>query len=296
MVFKFNFIKQFNKKLSFRESSWFEFWNKFRKNHLAIACLVIFIIICLSCIAAPLLSRWSWNIIDLNNRFKPPSSEHIFGTDYLGRDIFVRTLYGGRNTLSFTFAAVAIAGVLGTIIGLISGFLGERTDFYIMRIIDAMASVPSLFLAIVMEAALGWGKGNFLYALAIAAIPAIAKLVRASVMDVMGSEFITASRALGMSNTGILFHHVFHNIAPSLLIQITSTASETMLACTILGYLGIGVLPPNPEWGNMVFESTNYFREYPFIVLCPSIAIVLSALSVNIIGNSLRDALKPGRK
>ncbi len=275
-------------------SAWHDAWKKLSKNPAAMISLFVLIAICLLCIFAPFVTKASYTYMDLAERFQGPSLEHVLGTDILGRDLLARILYGGRNTLRISFTAVLIAAVAGTLIGLISGFSGGKTDFFIMRLIDLLSSVPSFLLAVVIEAALGWGNGKFMYALAIAAIPSVARLIRASAMDIMGCEYIVASRALGVSNAGILFRHILHNLMAPLLIQLTTNLSETMLTCTILGYLQIGINPPMPEWGNLVYYGSAYFRSYPYLALIPSLAIVMFVLSVNILGNGLRDALEPG--
>jgi peptide/nickel transport system permease protein len=232
--------------------------------------------------------------MDVSRAMSPPSRENPFGTDYIGRDLLSRVLYGGRNTLYIAFSATLMAAAVGSLIGIVSGYYGGNIDFYVMRLMDILSSVPSFLLAIIVEVALGWGEGNFRYALAIAAVPSFARLLRPSVMGIMSSQYIEASRALGAGTAGIIYRHVVHNIAAPLLIQFTSSVANTILTCTILGYLGIGISPPTPEWGSLVYYGTAYLRNAPHIALFPSMAVTLTVLSLNILGNGLRDALDPG--
>lgn len=275
-------------------SSWSEGWRNFRRNPTAMISLFVLGIICLACVLAPLMVNLDSSSMDVSRAMSPPSRENPFGTDYIGRDLLSRVLYGGRNTLYIAFSATLMAAAVGSLIGIVSGYYGGNIDFYIMRLMDILSSVPSFLLAIIVEVALGWGEGNFRYALAIAAVPSFARLLRPSVMGIMSSQYIEASRALGAGTAGIIYRHVVHNIAAPLLIQFTSSVANTILTCTILGYLGIGISPPTPEWGSLVYYGTAYLRNAPHIALFPSMAVTLTVLSLNILGNGLRDALDPG--
>lgn len=272
---------------------WRDALRRFIRNRIAVICLAVFLIICLSCVLAPYLTKYDYSRIDAYNTLAKPSLTHLLGTDNLGRDLFTRILYGGRVTLRITFTSAVIALLLGSAVGLAAGYFGGRADFFISPVLDVLAAIPVILLALVFEALLSWGKGNFMYAIAIAAIPQFARLVRVSVMNMMGSEYIEAARALGVGHAGIIFRHVVHNVAPALIVRFTSALAEAMLTCTVLGYLSIGISPPTPEWGNIVYLSKNYIRLAPQLMIIPCAVISLSVISISLLGDGLRDALDP---
>ena len=224
--------------------SWSDTFRRLSGNKLALLCLAVFLIICLLCAFAPVVTKWNYSAISIDARMLQPSPEHLLGTDNLGRDMFSRILYGGRVTLRITFTSTLIALVIGSIIGLAAGYFGGKVDFFISPVLDIFAAVPVILLAIVFEAMIGWGQGNFMYAIAIAAVPQFARLVRASVMSIVGSEYIEAARALGVSHLGVISRHVAHNVAPQLVVRFTTALAEALLTCTIMGYLSIGINPP----------------------------------------------------
>jgi len=242
---------------------------------------------------APWLTKWDYWQINARNRLSPPSAEHIFGTDNLGRDVFSRLLYGGRITLRIALVSASLAMAAGGLIGLVAGYFGDRADMIISPVLDILASVPVILLALTIESIFGWGRGYFMYAIILAAIPQFARLVRAAVMDVMGCEYIEAARALGVGHTGIILRHVLHNVAPLLITRFTSGVAETLLTCTIMGYLSIGVRPPTPEWGAIVFNAKEYMRVSPIMMVIPCAVIAVCVLSVSLFGDGLRDALDP---
>lgn len=274
-------------------SLWKESWHTLCRNPLAIISLIVFITICLLCIAAPLITDWDYTTMLMDHLHETPSKEHPLGTDILGRDMLSRILYGGRATLRISLTAVACSVLIGGVIGLLSGFIGGTFDMLVMRIIDAIAAIPTIILAIVVEYTLGFGVGNYMYAMAIALIPPFVRLLRTSVMSIMSSEYIEAARALGVSKVQIIFKHIIPNVAAPVLIHISNTAAESILMCTIIGYIGIGLFPPRPEWGAMVAYGYNALRAYPHIALIPCAAVMLCVLSLNFLGNGLRDALDP---
>jgi len=266
---------------------------RFSRNRIAVICLVLFLIICISCALAPYVTKYDYSSIDSQNTLAKPSLTHLLGTDNLGRDFFSRLLYGGRMTLRITFTATVIALLIGSVIGLAAGYFGGRADLIISPVLDILAAVPVILLALVFEAMLGWGNGNFMYAIAIAAIPQFARLVRISVMNIMGSEYIEASRALGVGHLGVIFRHIGHNVAPALIVRFTSALAEAMLTCTVLGYLGIGINPPTPEWGNIVYLSKNFMRLAPQLMILPCAVISLTVITISLLGDGLRDAMDP---
>jgi ABC-type dipeptide/oligopeptide/nickel transport system permease subunit len=272
---------------------WKDALRRFSRNRIAVICLAIFLIICIACALAPYLTKYNYATIDANIRLQKPSLAHLLGTDNLGRDLFTRILYGGRMTLRITFTATIIALLIGSVIGLAAGNFGGRVDFIISPVLDILAAIPVILLALVFEAMLSWGNGNFMYAIAIAAIPQFARLIRVSVISIMGSEFIEAARALGVGHLGIIFRHIVHNVAPALIVRFTSALAEAMLTCTVLGYLGIGINAPTPEWGNIVYLSKNFMRLAPQLMIIPCAVISLTVISISLLGDGLRDAMDP---
>ena len=242
---------------------------------------------------APFLTKWDYSRIDRNALFERPSFKHILGTDSLGRDMLSRILYGGRITLKVALGATTLAAVIGGIIGLIAGYFKGIADLIISPVLDALAAIPVLLLALVTETVLGWGRGYFIYAMAIAAIPQFARLVRAAVMNIRECEYIESARALGVGHFEIILRHVLHNVAPPLIVRFTSGISEAILTCTIMGYLGIGINPPTPEWGVIIYVSKSYIRKAPHNMIIPCAVIALCVISVNLFGDGLRDALDP---
>jgi len=267
---------------------------RFFKNKPAAVALFVITFIALCCYILPLFLTTSPFTIDMSALRKGPSREHILGTDTIGRDLFTRLLYGGRVTFGIMIEATVVAAVVGSAVGIVSGFFGGRTDFYLMRVMEIVASVPGILLAVMLEVGMGFGGGYFRYGLAISAMPAFARLLRATVMSIMKSEYIEAARALGAKSGHIMLKHILHNVAAPMIIQTLSCAADMLINCTIMGYLGLGITPPTPEWGGIVYDTKDYLRSLPYITLIPSGLIVVCEMSLHFIGNGLRDALDPG--
>lgn len=249
--------------------------------------------IVLFCILCPVFSSFGYAEIT-PDRLQPPSGIHPLGTDKLGRDFMTRMAWGGRITLSAAFLSGLIAAVIGTAIGILCGFAGGAADSVIMRLMDALSSVPSLLLAVVLDYLLGMGEGNFLYGIAIAGIPPFAKLVRAAVLEISGSAYVEASRALGAPPLRIVREHVIRNVLPLAAIQATTTVADALTVCTILGYIGVGINPPTPEWGALFDSGKELLRTFPHMALIPAVAIVLCIICLYLLGNGIRDSLSIG--
>lgn len=269
---------------------------RFLANKLSLISALVLCCIIVLCMLAPVIAPYDHNEIHMDNRNQPSSPEHLLGTDNLGRDTFSRMLFGGRNTIQIAFMALLVGAAGGTVIGVISGFCGGYVDGVIMRIIDGVSAIPTVLLVIAMEYALGWGQGKYMYAIGIALLPPFTKVIRSSVLRIMGSEYIEAARALGVSSFTIVTRHVLRNIATPLLIQLSSAAAEAFIMCTIIGYIGIGITPPEPEWGALAsgYSAGRSSSSGPAGLAC--LAIVLCALALNLLGNGLRDAFDTGRK
>ena len=266
----------------------------FFHNPVAVAALVILLAILLFCIVYPFFSPYDYREMNVMERMQAPSWKHLLGTDNMGRDIMIRMAYGGRLTLFVAFFSGLTAAVIGTCIGILSGFVGGTADSVIMRLMDAISSVPGLLLAIVFDYLLGSGKGNFLYGLALAGIPPFTRFVRAAVLEISGSAYVEASRALGSKPFQVVRKHVFRNVLPMASVQATTTVADALSTCTILGYIEVGINPPTPEWGALFNEGRDQLLTLPHVPLVPAFTIVLCIICLYLLGNGIRDSLGTG--
>lgn len=273
-----------------------DIWIRMRRNKLAMVGLAIIIILFLVAIFADVIAPYGFAEQDLSNQFAKPSSEHIFGTDDLGRDIFSRIVYGSRISLKVGFISVGIALIVGTTIGAVTGFFGGRVDNVLMRFIDILQSIPDTLLAIAILAALGPGLGNLMIAVGIAAIPGYARIVRSSVLSIRDMEFIEAAKAAGSSNRRIIFKHIIPNCLAPIIVQATLGVAYAILNAAGLSFIGLGLEPPTPEWGAMLSGGRTFIRDYPHLTVFPGFAIVITIFALNVLGDGLRDALDPKLK
>lgn len=262
----------------------------FFRNPAAVAALVILLAVILFCILYPIFSPYDYWKMVVADRLQPPSAKHLLGTDNFGRDLLTRVAYGGRITLSVAFASGLIAAVIGTAVGILCGYAGGRTDSVIMRLMDAISSIPSLLLAIVFDYMLGLGNGYFLFGIAIAGIPPFARLVRAAVLEVGGSAYVEASLALGAGHMHVVREHVVHNVLPLAAVQATTSMADALTTCTILGYINVGIRPPIPEWGGLFGSASSMMRAMPYMGLVPTGAIVVCIVCLYLLGNGIRDS------
>ena len=221
---------------------------------------------------------------------------HIFGTDEYGRDVFARIIHGARVSLSIGILATSCSAVIGGLLGAVAAFYGKKRDFIIMRCMDIISSIPSILLAMAVVAALGANLTNLLIALSFSSIATYARLVRSSVVTLVGQEFIEAARACGASNFKIIVKHIIPNSLSPIICQMAFSSSGMILTAASMSYLGLGIQPPNPEWGAMLASAKTYIWSYPYLITIPGICIVLAALSITLIGDGLRDALDPKLK
>ena len=230
---------------------------------------------------------------DLLAALTPPSSEHYFGTDEIGRDIFSRVVIGTKYTLFVAILSVAIGTFSGVILGLISGFYGGYIDRVITAFIDLLLTIPTLILAIVIASILEGGVLGLIAAISISFTPSFARLVRGKVLEIRSEDYIAAVVTLGISNLAIIFRHVLPNTLTVIFIRSSLFAGQAVLAGTALGFLGLGVAPPLPEWGTMLGNGKNYMDVAPYILIAPGIAISLMVLGFNLVGDGLRDYYDP---
>ncbi|WP_442862496.1 ABC transporter permease [Bacillus sp. USDA818B3_A] len=275
---------------------WKEAWISFYKNRLALAGLFIVAFFIMIAVLAPIIAPYSFKEQVLTDRMLPPSSDHWFGTDDFGRDIFSRIVYGARISLWVGFFSVLGSVVFGTILGITAGYYGRIIDTVISRIFDIMLAFPSILLAIAVVAILGPSLKNALIAIAIINIPTFGRLVRSKVLSVKQEEYIMAARAVGMKDTRILLRHILPNSISPVIVQATLAIATSIIEAAALGFLGMGAQAPAPEWGKMLADSKNYITQAPWTLFFPGIAIMLTVLGFNLMGDGLRDVLDPKMK
>ena len=278
-------------------SSWELIGYRFRKNKLAMLGVFMFAFIVAVTIIAPMFIPYEMVISqDVRNRLQSPNAEHIFGTDELGRDMFARILYGGRISLLCGIAIIAIAFVFGAVIGGVSGYIKKKIDTVLMRIVDALMAVPPALLAMAIITAMGNGVFNLVLALAIAQIPRFARTVRSSVLTLRNMEYIEAAKCYGSSSMRTIVKHILPNGIGPIVVSATLTLGAVILSISSMGYLGLGVASPTPEWGTIISENKINIRYYPYLGLIPGLCIMFSVMAVNFIGDGLRDAFDPKSK
>jgi ABC-type dipeptide/oligopeptide/nickel transport system permease subunit len=268
-------------------------WRALRRNPIAMAALVGLVLLVSAVILAPLITPIPPNTHDYEHLLEPPSRAHPFGTDDLGRDIFSRVLWGGRESLRVAVMAMAVAISGGIVVGLISGYFGRWVDTLIMRIVDVLLAFPTILLLLSIVAALGPNLGTVLIALGISAVPGFSRLVRGSVLAAKNYEYVTAARVMGASDTYIMFTQILPNIMPPLIIYATVGLGSAILITAGLSYIGLGAQPPSPEWGAMLNAGRTHMRDAWWISVFPGLAIFLAVLFVNLLSDGLRDALDP---
>jgi peptide/nickel transport system permease protein len=270
-------------------------WRRLLSSPVARAGLVIVCTFLLMAIVTPFVHHYDAKTdSNLILRLKPPTAEHPFGTDSLGRDILVRVLHGTRVSLGLGLSAVAIASVMGSLLGLIAGYAGRRVDLVISFCLDILLAFPSTLLAIAIVAMIGPGLRNSLLAISLVSIPIYARIARAAVLELREQEFVTAARGLGGRSHRVLMRHIFPNTLPPLIVQTTLAIAFAILEAAALGFLGLGAQPPTPEWGAMLADSYKYFTSGAWwVFFFPGAAIMLSVLGFNLLGDGLRDALDP---
>jgi peptide/nickel transport system permease protein len=268
----------------------------FRRDILAVFSLVVIVLFVLGAILAPLLTPYAGqgrgdpNILE---KFRPPSSAHPLGTDYLGRDVWARILFGGRSSLSIGFLVVTVASVVGIPLGAIAGYYGGWIDNLIMRVTDMFLAFPPLLLAIAIAAALGPSFTNAMIAIAFTWWPWYARLVRAQTLSLREQYFVEAARSIGVSDVTIIVRHILPNVLTPVLVQATMDVGSAILTGAAISFVGLGVQPPTPDWGEMISTGRIYFIERPWFAGSAGAAIFLVTLAFNLLGDAMRDVADP---
>ncbi len=269
------------------------FWREFRRNRGALVGTAMLTILVGMVVFAPFVTRYGPIDPNYGARFAPPSTEHWFGTDRTGRDIFTRVVYGGRISLLVGLVAVGISASFGTLLGLVSGFYGGWLDNVIMRFMDFVLAMPGILLAITIVFALGPSLTNVMIAVGIASMPQYARVVRASVLSTKQLPYVEAARANGAGDASVMGRHILPNVFAPVLVLATLGLGSAVLSVAALSFLGLGAAPPTPEWGLLISDGRGVLRRSWWVATFPGLAIMVTVLAVNLIGDGLRDAMDP---
>jgi len=274
-----------------------EVWRRFKKNKPAVIGLIIFVLLCLVAIFGELIVPYDKAIEqDIMIRLQKPSWEYWFGTDGYGRDQFARVIHSAKISLSIGVFASVGGLIIGCIIGACSAMYGQKVDNLLMRMIDVLASIPPMLLAMICVASLGSSMLNLIISITISNIPVFARLARSTMLGVIDSDYVTAARIYGTSDVRLLMKHIMPNAIGPMIVQTTMSVADMILTAASLSYLGMGIQPPTPEWGGMLNAGREFMQTDIYLLVFPGIAIILAALSVSLLGDGLRDALDPRLK
>ena len=274
-------------------------WFRFRKNKLALMGLIIFVTLGLVALTAPLYLDFEKDVIEqtISQRFKGPSAEHFFGTDQFGRDIFKRIIWGARTSMFVGMGIVAVSMTGGIIFGSLAGYYdGSVLDNVLMRLCDMFLAIPGTLLAIALVSVSGNNIPNLILALGVSTMPKMARLVRASVLSIKNQEYIEAARSCGTSDRRIILSEILPNAIGPIIVEATLSVARGIISIASMSFIGLGIQPPNPEWGAMLSEAKVQMINHPYLVVAPGVAIVLTVMPLTLIGDGLRDALDPKMK
>lgn len=281
-----------------KRGQWGEIWRRLKKNKMAVLGLIIISIIVVVALFADVIADFETVVIkqNLSEKLQAPSGKHWLGTDEFGRDIFARLIHGARVSLKVGMLAVGISIIAGGGLGAIAGYYGGRFENVVMRIMDIFLAVPSILLAIAIVSALGPNLLNLMITIAISSIPTYARIVRASVLSIRDQEFVEAAKAIGASDKRIILKHIIPNALAPVIVQGTLGVAGAILSIAGLSFIGLGIQPPAPEWGAMLSGGRQYLRYAWWVTTFPGVAIMITILSLNLLGDGLRDALDPRLK
>jgi len=269
-------------------------WRWVRRHPVGALSAVVLVGVLLASAVAIVISPHDPYTQDYDALMRPPDARYWLGTDYLGRDVLSRTLFGGRTSLLISFSAIIAGTITGTCVGLVSGYAGGWFDGFVQRVVDVVMAMPSIILALALMAVLGPRTENVILAIATVIFPSLSRVVRGTVLQLRGSQFVEAAKVLGASNVRVLIRHILPNAMAPIIVLATNALSGAILIEASLGFLGLGTQPPVPSWGNMLSEEARrYFQQAPWMALPPGIALSVTVLAVNFLGDALRDSLDP---
>lgn len=272
------------------------FWYQLRRSPMMLLGLVLIAVMCLSALLAPLLAGYAPDAIDLGSRLLPPSAMHLFGTDEVGRDLFSRVLYGGRQSIGVGIFVAVVASAIGAVIGCFSGIIGRTVDTLIMRAMDIVLSVPSLVLTMALAAALGPSLFNAMIAITIVRIPYYVRLARGQTLSIREMAYVQAARTFGAGRRHLVRWHVLRNALPPVIVQMTLDIGNAILMAAALGFIGLGAQQPTAEWGAMIASGRNFLLDQWWYCTFPGVAILITAIGFNLVGDGVRDMLDPKQK
>lgn len=278
-----------------RPNQWRDTWRRLRQNKAAMVGLCFILLILFLALFADVIADYD-NVALAQvplDRLQGPSPAHWLGTDAFGRDLFARIIHGARYSLTFGVLCTGLALFGGCVLGATAAFFGGKVDNIIMRIMDAIMCVPAILLSLSLVSALGQGLQNMMIALVIANVPSFTRMIRSVVLTVVTQDYIEAARSCGVKNSTIIFRHVLPNAIGPIIVNAMMSVAGFIMSAAGLSFIGMGIQPPAPEWGNMLSEAVGSMRLYPHVVIVPGVAIVLTALSFNLLGDGLTDALDP---
>jgi peptide/nickel transport system permease protein len=266
---------------------------RFARNHLAVASAVFLLIMYLTAAFAPVLAPYHPHAVNPINVHSRPSGEHLLGTDETGRDVLSRLIYGSRASMTVGLVAVAIAITIGTLVGSAAGFLGGFVDTVLMRMTDGMLAIPYFFLVLIVVAVFGASFRNLILVIGISSWMVVARIVRGEVIRYKNFDFVLAARSIGANDSRVLFRHILPHTTPVIIVAATLGVAAAILLESALSYLGLGIRPPTPSWGNMLSNSQAYLWSNPILPIYPGVLIFATVLAYNFIGDALRDAFDP---
>lgn len=270
-----------------------EFFKNYSQNKVALVALIILILIILAAIFSDVIAPYNFAKQYPKDRFQTPSAAHLMGTDNFGRDIFSRILRGAKVSLKIGFTSVLISTAIGVLIGAFAGFYEGPFDAVIMRVMDTILSIPQLVLAIAIAAVLGNGMKNLILSVSLASIPSYARIVRSQVLSVKNLEYVESARLSGVGDFKLIFSEILPNCFAPIIVQATIGVGVAILSAASLSFIGMGIMPPEAEWGQMLSEGRSYIRNYPHLTLFPGLSIAITILALNIVGDGFRDAFDP---
>jgi peptide/nickel transport system permease protein len=271
-------------------------WRRLRRSPSAVIGGAVLLLVVLSALLAPAVSPYDPIKTSQRTSLEAPSLKHPMGTDRFGRDIFSRVLWGGRLSLPVGFVSVVIAAVIGVLLGLVAGYYGGRVDAVIMRFVDLLLAFPGILLALAIVAVLGASLLNLMIAVGIASIPDYVRITRGTVLSVKEREFVLAARTVGSRDGAIMLRHILPNVLSPLIVLATLGMAAAIITGSALSFLGLGIKPPTPEWGNMLSEGREFLQRAWWVAFFPGLTIMLTVFSINLLGDGLRDALDPRMK
>ncbi len=275
-----------------------DIWRNFKANRLALVAAVVLVLIMLVAIGCDFFIDYNTQVIGMNpaERLQGPSATHWFGTDSAGRDLFARVLYGTRYSLIFGIGCTFFSMAIGCILGATAAYYGGVYDSVLMRIMDALMCIPYMLLLLMIVTVMGRGLEPMIIALSIASVPGYTRIVRSVVLSVAQQDFIEAARASGSADRFIVLHHILPNAIGPILVDAMMSIASTIMSAAGLSYIGMGIQPPTPEWGNMLSDAMKYMRTNPSMAIFPGLALVITALCFNLVGDGLADAIDPRRR